>query len=169
MNEKKRLQLIGEAVKYCQRVRNMGMPPGCYAKALREPVHFLWERRIGASPEQISGPKVCAAKFRSNAAKGLSFGKGALIYDHAIPLKYLQDKLLNLSDVRTDSLKKLLNKFCVPALITKGENQRIRCCGYRDRMPEGWNRVDSRARYRAVGIEIGKNKCQRRAKLWVVG
>lgn len=150
MDDTKRLQLIAEAVKYCQRVKRMGMPPSCYTKALREPVHFLWERRKGS--------KICAAKFRSRAAKGLSFGKGELIYDHAIPFKYLQDKLLNFWGVKTHLIRNLLDKFCVTVLITKKENRRLNARGYRNRMPEDRNRLNPLARYRAVGIKIVKNK-----------
>ena len=40
MDEARRLDLIVEAVRYCQRVRDMGMPASSYSKALREPVHF---------------------------------------------------------------------------------------------------------------------------------
>ncbi len=151
MDDAKRLELIAEAVKYCQRVKRMGMPPSCYTKALREPVHFLWERRKGS--------KVCSAKFRSKAAKRLSFGKGQLIYDHAIPFRYLQEELLNLPDVGTHSIRNLLIKFCVPVLITKKENQLLNARGYRNRMPENGYRFNLLARYRAVGIRIVKNKC----------
>ena len=151
MDDAKRLQLIAEAVKYCQHVKRKGMPPSCYAKALREPVHFLWERRKGS--------KVCAAKFRSKAARGLTFGKGQLIYDHAVPFKYLQDELLRLSDVKTRSIRNLLKKFCVPVLIMNKENRRLNARGYRNRMPEDWNGLDRLARYRTVGIKIVKNKC----------
>ena len=85
MNDRKRIELIVEAVRYCQRVKMLGMPVSCYAKALREPIHFLWERR--------SGTKIHSAKYRSKAATGLRFGKGELVYDHAVPFRYLQDEL----------------------------------------------------------------------------
>ena len=151
MDDTKRLELIAESVKYCQRVKRMGMPSSCYTKALREPVHFLWERRKGS--------KVCAAKFRSKAAKRLSVGKGQLIYDHAIPFRYLQEELLSLPHADTRSIRILLNKFCIAVLITKKENRILSSHGYRDRMPENGFRFDPRARYKAVGIKVVKNKC----------
>ena len=57
MTDSKRLELIVEAVAYCQRVHSLGMPAACYTKALREPVHFLWERRAGS--------KISSAQYRS--------------------------------------------------------------------------------------------------------
>jgi hypothetical protein len=41
LNEAQHLELIVEAVRYCQRVKQLGMPSSCYAKALREPVYIL--------------------------------------------------------------------------------------------------------------------------------
>lgn len=54
------LELIAEAVLYCQRVKSLGMPSSCYSKALREPIFFLWEKRAGS--------KVKIAKYRSKQA-----------------------------------------------------------------------------------------------------
>ena len=142
--------MLGEAVKYCRRVKKMGMSAACYTKALREPVYFLWEYRRGG--------KVCAAKFRSKAAKGLSFGNGRLIYDHAIPFKYLQEKLLNLPTVDSRSIKKVLNKFCVSVLITRKENELLDSSGYRSQLPGNVGKLGFKARYSAVGIKIVKNK-----------
>jgi hypothetical protein len=149
MDDTKRLQLIAEAVRYCQRVAEMGMPSSCYSKALREPVHFLWERREGS--------KIRAAKFRSQATIGLNFGGGLLVYDHAIPFKYLQAELLKLSDVTTDSVRNALNKFGTVALVTREENNILNHAGYGSAMPKDWNGTDSLARYKAVGIEIVEN------------
>jgi len=164
MNDTKRLQLIAEAVRYCKYVKKKGMPPTCYTKALREPIHFLWERRIGAIPPHFSGPKVCAAMFRSRKAKGVRFGKDKLVYDHAIPLNYLQDELLNLSSVTARRVKRLLNKFCIVVLITKKEDQKLNNANYQERMPDNWNGTSFRARYKAVGIKIVKNDCHMKAK-----
>ena len=45
LSEARRLDLICEAIWYCQRVRDKGMPNLAWTKALREPIHFLWEKR----------------------------------------------------------------------------------------------------------------------------
>ena len=110
---------------------------------------LLWERR--------QGNKVRAAKFRSKAAIGLSFGKGRLVYDHAVPFKYVQEELLALSDVTADSVQGVLSKFCAAALITKEENAILNRKGYGSAMPEGWDGTDLLARYKAADIEIVKN------------
>jgi hypothetical protein len=150
MDETKRLELIREVVEHCQRVKKMGMGSFYYSKALREAIFFLWERRAGS--------KLQCAEFRSRAAEGLRFGKGRLVYDHALPFNYLQQRLLNLPEgFPTDLLRDLLNKFCHTALITREENDRLNAAGYQSKMPEGWDGVDHLARYHAVSIDIEKN------------
>jgi hypothetical protein len=42
MDETKRLELIVEAARYCQRVAAMGMPVAGYTKTLREAIYFAW-------------------------------------------------------------------------------------------------------------------------------
>lgn len=149
MDDAQRLELITEAVRYCQRVRAMGMPASCYTKALREPVHFLWERRAGT--------KIQSARFRSKAATGLRFGNGELIYDHAVPFAYLQRELLSLDPVNTEVVSRVLDGFGTVVLITKEENARLAAAGYGCSMPENWDKRDSLARYKAVGIDIIEN------------
>jgi hypothetical protein len=104
MDEPTRLKLIIEAVRYCQRVKETGMPTCCYTKALREPLYFLWERREGKTKESIP-------QYRSQEAVGLRFGDGDLVYDHAIPFRYFQSELLQLKDVTPEQVRKVLAKF----------------------------------------------------------
>lgn len=151
MDDTKRLLLIAEAVRYCQRAAAMGMPSSCYTKALREPIYFLWTCRAGRN-------KAARAQFRSKAAIGLTYGKGELIFDHAVPFKYLQAELLKLSEISTDSVRLVLDNFpSAGVLITKGENQRLNEAGLQSAMPLDWNGDDPFARYKAVGIEIVQN------------
>jgi hypothetical protein len=84
-------------------------------------------------------------------------GAGELIYDHAVPLKYLQDELLNLDNPTTSSLAEALNRHSVVVLITKNDDRCLNKAGYRSKMPEGWDGVDQFARYKAVGIEVVPN------------
>jgi len=149
MDDTKRIELIAEAVRYCQNVRMLGMPASCYAKALREPIHFLWERRAGA--------KIRCAKFRSKAATGLRSGKGELVYDHAVPFRYLQDELLSLAPVTEQAVARVLDKFGTIVLITKAENARLDAAGYGYKMPQDWDEADPLARYRALDIELTEN------------
>jgi hypothetical protein len=94
MSEAKRLKLIVEAVKYCKRMQQKGMPACCNTKALRKPIHFLGTRRVkGVAKYRL-------ATYRSKTAVGLSQGDGQLIFDHTIPFKLLQQESLELDDVR---------------------------------------------------------------------
>jgi hypothetical protein len=150
MDDAKRIALIIEAVRYCQRVKTMGMPATCYSKALREPIHFLWERRAGKG-------KAGSAKFRSRNAIGIRIGGGLLRYDHAIPFKLLVKELLNLTDVSDIQVISVLERFGTIVLITKDEEDRINAKGLGHRMPDGWDGIDPLARYKAVGIELVEN------------
>lgn len=150
MSESKRLELIAEAVRYCQRVSAMGMPTSAFSKAMREPIHFLWERRAGS--------KTAAAQYRSMSAVGLSFGNGKLVYDHAVPFIYLQRRLLALETVDEPSIRALLQQFNLIALITKDEDQMLKSAGLNKNMPRGWDGNDPLARYREMGIELIPNR-----------
>jgi len=149
MDDAQRLELIAEAVRYCQRVAATGMPSCCYSKALREPVHFLWERRRGS--------KLQAARFCSRAAVGLSFGGRQLVYDHAIPFRYLEAELLRLPTVDTEKLRNILDRLGTAVLITKLEDDTLNRAGYGNKMPRDWDQKDPLARYKAAGIEIVEN------------
>jgi len=149
MDDDTRLTLIAESVLYCQRVQSMGMPSSCYTKALREPVYFLWEAR--------GNPKHKAAKFRSTAAAGLRFGKREMVYDHAVPFRYLQNDLLALDPVDPASLRQVLERFGVAALITTDEDSRLKALGFQHTMPQDWDGLDVLARYRAAGVELEEN------------
>src|SRR5215475_3817990 len=91
MDDNLRLELIAEAVRYVQRAKAMGMPASAYTKALREPIHYLWERRSGRSKDNC-------AQFRSRDAVGRNRRDSRLCYDHAVPFKYLQDALSQLTE-----------------------------------------------------------------------
>ena len=140
MDERKRLELIAEAVRYCQRVQAMGMPVSCYTKALREPIHYLWERRTGKGKDHC-------AQFRSKATIGVRRHSGNLRYDHSIPFTCLQDQLLRLPEVTCDSVRQVLERHCVAVLITKDEEDHLNRQGLGKRMPAGWTGADPLARY----------------------
>src|SRR5437762_2883360 len=95
------LELIVESVRYCKRVANLGMPANCYTKALREPAHFLWERRGGRSKKE-------AAEYCSEQASILPFNEGLLHYDHAIPFLFVQRELLALREVSVLAVTQVL-------------------------------------------------------------
>jgi hypothetical protein len=147
MDDHTRLRLIVEAVRYCQRVRDIGMPASCYSKALREPIFFLWETRQGTKEQ--------SARFRSEAAKELHFGSRRLLYDHAVPFRLLQDKLLALESPDESSVR--LNNS--PRLFSSRPKRtpRLPREGLRDKMPPDWDGKDPLARYRALSIRLLDN------------
>ncbi len=149
MTDSKRLELLVEAVSYCQRAEKMGMPASCYTKALREPVHYLWERRAGS--------KINSAQFRSKAAKGLKFGERELVYDHVVPFSLLQGKLLALKKVTRGSVRRVLEEFGTICLISKEEDNELNKARLGRSMPPNWDGKDIWARYKAVGIKYVEN------------
>ncbi len=143
MDEQKRLELIVEAVRYCQRVRDMGMPVSSYTKALREPIYFLWELRRGRGKDRC-------AQYRSKASIGIKRGTGQLQYDHAVPFRYLQRELLSLTEVTPESVRETLSKYDVYVLVTSDEHKQLG-----NDMPAG--RTDPLARFEVAGIEVIPN------------
>ena len=149
MTEEQRLELILEAVKYCNKVKALGMPVSAYSKALREPIHFLWELR--------NGNKLHAAQYRSTKSLNLIFGKGELRYDHAIPFKYTQNELLKIESPTVSDVREILEKLLIVCVITLEEDQRLTSLGLSGKMPANWDQEDSLARYKFANIEIVKN------------
>ena len=166
MDINQRIDLIILAIKYCQQAKKYGMPPAAYSKALREPIHYLWERRNSKN-------KIKCARYRSKMA--FSEGLKGAIYDHAIPFIYIQKKLLSIDlesqnvDKNRDSVKNVLSNFCVAALITRSEDAILNERGLRKSTPYELDNCrvmgslqispyELLARYRECGIEIEENE-----------
>jgi hypothetical protein len=149
MDDTKRLQLIVEAVKYCKRAKSMGMKPSGYSKTLREAIHFVWTRRLGS--------KAQSAQYRSQVAVGLKWGRGEIIFDHAIPFRLELDALMGLPEVTVETVLRVLKKYDVSTIITKKEDVELNAAGYKSDMPSNWDGIDPLARYKAVGIKVVKN------------
>jgi hypothetical protein len=148
LSTQERLLLICESIRYCQRVRAMGMGKAAWTKALREPVFFLWEcRRAG---------KLAAARFNSHAA-GAVRSAGALVYDHAIPFTYVESELMALAEPNPDAVHQILERRLVACLITRDEDRLLTLNGLRSSMPADWDGISPLARYRAVDIETELN------------
>jgi hypothetical protein len=149
MDDRGRLQLVAEAVRYCQRVATMGMPVAGYAKTPREAIYFVWTRRLG--------PKAKSAKYRSRAAVGGKWGRREIVYDHAIPYRYELEALMALTVVTPETVRPVLEKYDVCVIITADEDARLTAAGLQREMPDDWDKIDPLARYKAVGIEIVEN------------
>jgi hypothetical protein len=137
-------------VRYCKRAADMGMPPNCYTKALREPVHFLGERRGGRSKRD-------AAEYSSEKASQLPFNRGLLHYDHAIPFVYAQRELLALRDVSVPAVTGVLFRLLFPTWLTVDEHDDLSSRRLGNEMPSDWNGTDPYARYNAIGIRLVPN------------
>lgn len=61
--------------------------------------------------------------------------------------------LLELSAPTEEDVRHVLD-LCVGVVVTVEEDRALNAAGMRSRMPEGWDRRDVFARYRAVGIEV---------------
>jgi hypothetical protein len=149
MDDTQRLELVAEAVRYCQRVAAMDMPVAGYAKTPREAIYFVWTRRLGS--------KARSAKYRSKAAVGLKWGRREIVYDHAIPYHYELKALMDLTELTAEKVRPVLEKYEVCAIITADEHARLTAAGLQRKMPDDWDKIDPLARYKAVGIQIVEN------------
>ncbi len=150
LDERTRLELIAEAVRYSQRARAMGMPVAGYTKTAREAIHSVWTLRFGS--------KARAAKYRSRDAEGLTFGRRKICFDHAIPYRYELQALMALRKVTPETVRPVLDKFDIHAIITKVEHDRLAARGLGSKMPERWNKKDPLARYKAARIALVENE-----------
>lgn len=150
LDETARLRLICDTVRHCQSLRDRGASATVYSRALREPIHILWET-AGKS-------KDASAQYRSKASLGLRRGGGELVYDHAIPFNLTQRELLALDSIEPESVRPILERGRVVALITKAEDALLNRLGLQSRMPDGWDGVDFLARYKVADIELTENQ-----------
>ncbi|HEY9056118.1 MAG TPA: hypothetical protein VIN77_03115 [Aurantimonas sp.] len=144
-----RLELVCEAIRYCQKVRNMGMVKAAWSKALREPIFFMWERR--------NGGKKTAAQFQSLNASGRDWGSREIVYDHAVPFTALSDDLMAIANPKPEVVREILDKKLVCCVITKDEDRALIKAGLNSKMPEAWDGEDPFARYKSVGIKFEPN------------
>ncbi len=149
MSENERLLLIVEAVKYCQKVRSLGMPKTSYTKALREPVFFLWEC--------YGKKKVQAARYRSEYSLKTASEPNAHVYDHAIPFRIVQESLLSIATPEPGAVRDVLQNQVVSCLITKDEDKLLTSLGLRSSMPANSEALDHLARYASAGIRVIPN------------
>ena len=87
----------------------------------------------------------------------MRFGGREIVYDHAIPFRYLQGELMRLDPVTSPAVREVLIRYSVRALITQRENQLLASRGLGRAMPDDWDMESPLARYAAVGIELVAN------------
>ena len=149
LSETTRLDLIVEAVKYCQKMSLLGMPKACYTKALREPVFFLWEA--------YGKTKVQAARYCSESCLATGVDASVRVYDHAIPFRFVEASLLGIDNPNPDSVRIILESKLITCLITRDEDKRLTSLGLSSKMPGDADESNYLARYESAGIKVVPN------------
>ncbi len=75
-----------------------------------------------------------------------------LRHEHAVPRRYLIERLMNLGQPTLSEVSAMLSELCVGVVVTRAEDARLTSTGLRKRMPEDWDGKDVLDRYRAAGI-----------------
>ena len=151
MEKTQRLELVLETAIFCRKVRNKGMPSAVWSKTMREAIFSVWEKRGNKS-------KISAAKYRSANSQDLVFGKNELRYDHAIPMRLVQQEIMESNPLNIKILKEILDRKVISCLLTKSEDEKLTYLGLRSKMPDGWDGIDPLARYKKAQIEIVQNE-----------
>lgn len=104
---------------------------------------------IKFDPQHLLYSKKAAAHFsRQNPKKYLT-------HEHAVPLKCLAERILELGSEEAPTIQKLMARYCRATLITREENGILNRSGYKQKMPDGWKWRDSPfARYRTCRITL---------------
>lgn len=146
------LEALCLTVRYCRKCKELNLPVRYFSTALRYAQDHWRHQRYGSSSKDKT------AQYRSKNAKGKRWRRDGLVYDHAIPFRYMLEEMLALAEVTPNSVRAVLEKFDVMVLITKEENARLNASGLKQEMPAKWDGADSLARYKAVCIELIPNK-----------
>ena len=124
---------------------------------IRQVLYDVWENRT-------HGPRSLARSDWTPEARQIfqdSRKRGDVIYDHAVPMTMVVDKLFetNLND--PDAVQATLDRYVVVRIISKREDAILRDAGLNDQMPASyWDETsplfgDPLARYLAAGIDLG--------------
>lgn len=85
-------------------------------------------------------------------ASGLT-SKG-LIHEHVVPRKMVRAKLYAIRIPTAGAVRRVLQYWCIGAVILKAEDASLNKAGLNSKMPDDWDGRDRLARYGEVGIEI---------------
>jgi len=78
--------------------------------------------------------------------------------DHAVPLKYLVQKIINEKELNKKTLLTLIDKYLISVEITQEEHREtLKDMGLSSKMPDDWDGVDPFARYKKSNIEVYEN------------
>ncbi|HVU28518.1 MAG TPA: hypothetical protein VHG71_12385 [Verrucomicrobiae bacterium] len=90
-------------------------------------------------------------------ARSQSVESGTGELDHAIPLRVVCDRILDIEDLNHDKLHKIIADWLVLVELTVQEHREIlQKCGLSRNMPKNWDGVNPLARYQVAGIQLLK-------------
>ena len=98
--------------------------------------------------------KYDGCKYWSKEALKVKNSRAELIHEHVVPKKVLIEQLIDKQNLFPQEIYCFLEKFCIGAVITKKEDQKINDVGLRSKMPKTWNNEDPWARYDGLNINI---------------
>ena len=79
---------------------------------------------------------------------------GPLVHEHPVPRKEIRDRLFGLNPASPQSVRDVMEKYCLGVVITKREDLELVKAGLNSSMPKRWRGSDVFARYRKVGIRV---------------
>jgi hypothetical protein len=98
--------------------------------------------------------KYVGCKYWSKAAWRLRGGDEKLVHEHLVPKKEIIGQLVQLKNPSPESVREVLERFCIGVVVTAEEDQRLNKLGLRAKMPEGWDGQDPWARYVVAKIKV---------------
>ena len=98
--------------------------------------------------------KLDGCPYWSMAARALRFERKKLMHEHVVPKRIVMEKLLGLAPATSDSVREVLDRYCIGVVVTREEDVRLTKLGLRSEMPDGWDGEDPWARYSKAGIVL---------------
>jgi hypothetical protein len=88
-------------------------------------------------------------------ARTLSLESGKREIDHAIPLRFVCERILRAENLSKSELLKIITEWLVSVELTHQEHREVlKNHGLSDAMPKNWDEIDCLARYKAAGIQL---------------
>ena len=87
--------------------------------------------------------KYSSTLFWSNDAKQAKLNRLPIIHEHPVPRQVIREKLFALRKPSTTSVKRVLTRYCIGAVISKAEDITLNQNGLRSKMPEDWEKFSA--------------------------
>jgi hypothetical protein len=102
---------------------------------------------------EFDGKYAGCPRWSECARKSGLNGKG-LIHEHVVPRKVVRAKLYAIRKPTAGSVYRVMQYWCIGAVILKSEDERLNDKGLNSKMPDDWDGHDRLARYKKVGISL---------------